>query len=116
MTESHEVERNVAFRGIPRDRCFDLAFYSHFRNVQSDDKKELLLRDDAVFEPSFLDEVSQDLPKGTWSIQKDSCEQTAIIRNNIWSGYTAYHKAASCDFGGVYVGDGQKNLDFVFQL
>ena len=76
----------------------------------------MLLKDDAVFEPNFLDEVSKDTPKGMWSIQKDANGQTAIIRNNVWSGYTAYHKACSCDFGGVYVGDGQKNLDLVFQL
>ena len=35
LNESHEVERNVAFRGLPSDRCFSLANYSHFRNVQS---------------------------------------------------------------------------------
>ena len=36
LTEQHEVERNVAFRGLPSDRCFSLASYSHFRNVQND--------------------------------------------------------------------------------
>ena len=40
----------------------------------------------------------------------------AIIRNNVWAGFTAYHKAATGDFGGVYVGDGLKNLDLCFQL
>ena len=34
LTEAHEVERNVAFRGLPSDRCFSLMNYSHFRNVQ----------------------------------------------------------------------------------
>lgn len=116
LTENHEVERNVAFRGLAGDKCFTLESYSHFRNCQSDEKKRLLLEDDAVFQPDFLDDVCSDLPSGTWSIQKDSTGRCAVIRNNVWAGYTAYHTAETCDFGGVYVGDGLKNLDFVFQL
>lgn len=49
LTEAHEVERNVAFRGLPRDRAFSLNFYSHFRNVQTDEKKQKILEADAVF-------------------------------------------------------------------
>ena len=72
LTEEHEVERNVAFRGLQGEECFKLSNYSHFRNVQDEDKKELLLRDDAVFQPDFLDEVSTDQPAGMWSCQKDT--------------------------------------------
>lgn len=43
LTEVHETERNVAFRGLPRNRAFALSYYSHFRNVQTEDKKEKLL-------------------------------------------------------------------------
>jgi len=68
LTENHEVERNVAFRGLPLDKCFTLSHYSHFRNVQDEAKKALLLADDAVFQEDFLDEVASDLPKGCWSI------------------------------------------------
>ena len=32
LTEAHEVERNVAFRGLPSGKVFSLSFYSHFRN------------------------------------------------------------------------------------
>ena len=116
MTEEHEVERSVAFRGLSEESCFDLGSYSHFRNVQNSEKKEMLLQDDAVFATDFLDEVSEDMPNGSWSIQKDSTGQMAVIRNNIWAGFTAYHKVASNDFGGVYVGDGLKNLDLCFQM
>jgi len=49
LTEEHEVERNVAFRGLSGEKCFKLSSYSHFRNVQNEEKKELLLQDDAVF-------------------------------------------------------------------
>ena len=36
MTEDHEVERNVAFRGLSRDHTFTLSYYSHFRNCQNE--------------------------------------------------------------------------------
>ena len=38
LTEAHEVERSVAFRGLGLEAAFDLANYSHFRNVQSSEK------------------------------------------------------------------------------
>ena len=40
----------------------------------------------------------------------------AVIRNNIWAGFTAYHRAGCADYGSVYVGDGSKNLELCFQL
>ena len=69
-----------------------------------------------MYQTNFLDEVSMDLPSGMWSCQKDTTGEMAIIRNNVWAGFTAYHKACSEDFGGIYVGDGLKNLDLCFQL
>ena len=116
MTEAHEVERNVAFRGLNRDKVFSLSYYSHFRNCQDADKKAALLADDAVFQPDFLDEVATDVPMGSWTIQPDTTNEVAVIRNNLWAGFTAYHKAGSGDFGGVYVGDGVKNVDLCFQM
>lgn len=111
LTENHEVERNVAFRGLPTSKCFSLANYSHFRNCQDSIKRMALLEDDAVFQANFLDEVQQDLPIGCWSIQKDSMGQTAVIRHNAWAGFVAYHEACTNDFGSVYVGDGLKNTE-----
>ena len=116
LTEAHEVERNVAFRGLASGKVFSLSFYSHFRNCQDDAKKAALLEDDAVFQSDFLDDVITDVPMGCWSIQKDTTDQITIIRNNVWAGFTAYQKTASEDFGGVYVGDGIKNRDLCFQL
>lgn len=68
MNESHEVERNVAFRGLDSADGSTLDRYSHFRNCQDPEKKQQLEEDDAVFKPDFLDEVSCDEPKGAWSI------------------------------------------------
>ena len=116
LTENHEVERNVSFRGLCDKSCFDLGKYSHFRNCQDSAKKEGLVADDAVFQPDFLDDVDGDQPLGCWSIHRDCNGGTAIIRHNAWAGYTAFHKKSTQEFGGCYVGNGLRNTDLVFQL
>ena len=55
-----------------------------------------------------------DKPKGCWSLQKDDTGRVSIIRNNIWKGYTAYHKKDTPEHGSIYVGDGLKNENFTF--
>ncbi len=116
MTTSHEVARNEAFRGLPAADAFTLQSYSHFRNVQSKEKKEGLEKDDAIFQKSFLDEVTADKPNGCWGVQKDSSGRVAIIRNFLWPGFFAYHKAGSKVYGSVYIGEGLKNSELPFML
>ena len=49
MTALHEVHRNEAFKGLPDSEFGNLEYYSHFRNVQDNVKRENLEADDAVF-------------------------------------------------------------------
>jgi len=72
LTESHEVARNPAFKGLSDKEFCNLKCYSHFRNVQSKVKAQALLQDDAVFQRNFLDDLDGDKPNGVWSIMKDS--------------------------------------------
>ena len=118
LTTSHEVSRNEAFKGLSASEAFNLAHYSHFRNVQNQEKKEALEKDDAIYQRNFLDDVSADRPPvGCWAIQRDSATSTtAILRNLMWPGSYAYHKAGTRVFGSVYIGDGQKNTDLAFML
>ena len=92
LNSKHEVQRSENFLGLPPSEVFDLKCYSHFRNVQNKDKKAKLEADDAVFQRNFLDDVDCDLPVGVWSIQKDGSKSKAMIRNNLWKGYTAWHR------------------------
>lgn len=57
LTESHEVSRNAAFKGLNEKEFCNLKCYSHFRNVQSKVKAQALLQDDAVFQRNFLDDL-----------------------------------------------------------
>ena len=108
--------RNEAFRGLPSQDIFKLNSYSHFRNAQQKEKKEALEKEDAIFQKNFLDDIMIDKPNGCWSIQKDSTGTVAILRNLLWPGYFAYHKANTNTFGSCYIGDGLKNADLCFML
>jgi len=73
-------------------------------------------RDEGVYNHSFLDDVSNDWPKGSWNLLKDTTESTAVLRNKLWPGYYGYHRANTNIFGGVYIGNGIKNLDLPFMI
>ena len=101
---------------MKKEEAFNLSNYSHFRNVLQREKKEGIEKDDAVFQRNFLDDVTADRPEGAWCIQSDSTGNVAILRNMIWPGFFAYHKAGSNTFGSVYIGDGLKNADLPFMI
>lgn len=116
LNHKHEVQRNEAFNGLNNTEAFDLKNYSHFRNCLDATKKANLEADDAIFNKSFLDDVHTDLPKGCWSLQKDNTQTMAVIRNNVWRGFTAYHTVNTNEHGCIYVGDGLKNGNFCFMV
>ena len=116
LTPSHEVRRGGAFSGLKGDELVDLGKYYHFRNVQTQEKKEKLEREDAVFMPDFLDSVVDDSPQGSWSLQVDSSRTRATLRSLLWPGYVAYHRVNTGLYGGIYIGNGLKNSDLPFML
>jgi hypothetical protein len=75
-----------------------------------------LENDDAIFQNDFLEDIINDLPVDCWSMQKDIYQNMAIIRNNEWKGFTAYHIANTKEYGCLYVGDGLKNENFCFMI
>lgn len=74
MIPLKEVRRNEVFKGLKKDQAFDLSNYYHFRKVQNRDKKEQIEREDGVYNSSFLDEVSTDMPNGSWNVLRDTTE------------------------------------------
>ncbi len=116
LTPIHEVRRNNAFKGIKMGELNDLKKYQHFRKVQTDEKKEFIERDDAIFYPNFLDSLDGDLPQGCWSIHLDPSKTFATVRSLLWPGYVFYHISHTKQFGSLYIGEGNKNKDLPFML
>lgn len=74
MTPLKEIRRNEAFKGLSKEEGFVLESYQHFRKVHHKDKRDLIDRDEAIYNPTFLDDITLDYPKGTWNLLKDTTE------------------------------------------
>jgi radial spoke head protein 9 len=116
MTPIKEVRRNDAFKGLSSQTAFQIESYQHFRKVVNRDKREQIDRDEGIYNHDFLDEIQTDYPKGAWNILRDTTQEVALIRSKLWPGYYGYHRVRTSIFGGVYIGNGIKNLDLPFML
>jgi radial spoke head protein 9 len=116
LTPMHEVRRNEAFKGLGHDAALDETSYLHFRSAQTKEKKDLNQKDDAIFRPDFVESIADDSIKGSWSIQYDTSRTAVSVKSLLWPGYVAFHKLKSKTYGGVYIGDGIKNVDLPFML
>ena len=76
--------------------------------------KDKIAMGKAVFDFDFLDSIADDPIKDSWSIHVDNMKSICTLRNLVWPGYFAYHKANTDEFGGVYIGYGIKNVDIPF--
>ena len=114
MTPMHQVRRNEAFSGLCGADAMSLENYLHFRNVQDESKRAELDLPTAPFNERFLESASDDQPRGSWSVQMDERQESAMVRSLAWPGYQFFHKVNTNRFGAIYVGDGLKNLELHF--
>ena len=109
-----EIRRNDLFEGLSSDDLDKKEKYVHLRPVENQEKKDKIDMGNAVLDFDFLDCIKDDPIKDSWSIHLDNAKSICTIRNLVWPGYTAYHKANTTEFGGVYIGYGIKNIDIPF--
>ena len=114
MLPINELRRNDLFEGLNSEDLDKKEKYVHFRPVENQEKRDKISMGKAVFDFDFLDSIADDPIKDSWSIHLDSTKTTSTLRNLIWPGYFAYHKANTDEFGGVYIGYGIKNIDIPF--
>lgn len=55
-------------------------------------------------------------PLGSWSIQMERGNALVVLRSLLWPGLTFYHAPRSKNYGYIYVGTGEKNMDLPFML
>ncbi|XP_006148576.1 radial spoke head protein 9 homolog isoform X2 [Tupaia chinensis] len=59
--------------------------------------------------------VTQMFP-GSWSIQMERGNALVVLRSLLWPGLTFFHAPRTRNYGYIYVGTGEKNLDLPFML
>jgi radial spoke head protein 9 len=115
-TPLEEVRKNEAFKGLKADQAFSTSNYFHFRAPILKKNVELNARKEGIYNHDFLDNAEEDVPKGSWSVLKDTMGTVAVLRSKTWPGFYAFHKSNSDIYGGFYVGNGCKALDIAFMF
>ncbi|XP_030801776.1 radial spoke head protein 9 homolog [Camarhynchus parvulus] len=112
------VHENRHFEGLSLVEAKKLSSYFHF--TEPTDLKNKTLMEKADLDPStdFLNSLEHDIPqgKGSWSIQLEKGGSVVVLRSLLWLGLTFYHVPMTKQFGYVYFGTGEKNLDLPFML
>mmetsp|Transcript_45041 Transcript_45041/g.97833 ORF Transcript_45041/g.97833 Transcript_45041/m.97833 type:complete len:289 (-) Transcript_45041:99-965(-) len=116
LDERHLIVPNKSFRGLTYDEAKSLEAFQHFRAPSDLPRLRAIARDDAQFNPDCLDSIHRDAPKGCWAVRMDASASVVTMRSLLWMGYTSYHVLNTTFFGGVYIGDGQKNGELPFIL
>ena len=117
MTPLKEVHVNEAFGGLKFDQLADLSSYMHLRPVRQADKIDMAAREVDICAHDFLDDASLEKPCQGWTIKRDEINPNIVVlRSRLFPGFYAYARANSRIHGGIYIGDGLKNLTLPFMI
>ncbi|TDH00301.1 hypothetical protein EPR50_G00187100 [Perca flavescens] len=110
------VQMNRSFGGLSHSEAGKLDNFLHFSEAKNLKKKSILEMGDLNPAIDFLDVLSDDIPKGSWSLQLECASKVFVLRSLLWLGLSFYHVPMTPQHGYVYIGDGIKNLDLPFML
>lgn len=116
VTPTHHVVVNRSFVGISATDANNIGSYCHFRPATGAARKGALARAAVVGAGDFLDPLSEDEPKGTWSSVLALGRGSVQLRNARWPGYFFWHAFETPKFGSVYQGDGRRNEDLSWSI
>ncbi|XP_056150747.1 radial spoke head protein 9 homolog isoform X2 [Lampris incognitus] len=110
------VQTNRSFEGLSHTEAQKLDNFFHFTEPKNLKKKSV--HEMADLDPSidFLNPLSDDIPKGCWSLQFECGSNVCVIRSLWWLGLTFFHVPVTPRHGYIYMGDGSKNVDLPFML
>ncbi|NXC45332.1 RSPH9 protein, partial [Penelope pileata] len=110
------VHENRTFEGLSLTEAKKLSSYFHFTEPVNLKNKTLLEKADLDPSTDFLDSVEHDIPRGSWTVQLEKGCTVVVLRSLLWPGLTFYHVPLTKQYGYIYVGTGEKNIDLPFML
>ncbi|XP_060947271.1 radial spoke head protein 9 homolog isoform X3 [Limanda limanda] len=110
------VQINRSFGGLSHSEAGKLDSFLHFSEPKKLKKKSILETSQLNPAIDFLNVLSDDIPKGSWSLQFECGSKVCVLRSLLWLGLTFYHVPMTPQHGYIYIGDGAKNLDLAFML
>ena len=118
-TPAQKFETNEAFCGLSKEDSFKFENWQFTRKAQGVKKSEIediFARGEAVYNSDCLETVAHELPKKSWSIQKDTTGTVATLKSHLWPGLYAYHRCNTNFSGCLYMGDGIRNDNLPFMV
>ncbi|BFZ12500.1 hypothetical protein BsWGS_15539 [Bradybaena similaris] len=109
-----EVVKNRNFEGLSVQEAAKPCNYMHFREAQSLNMKSQRANFDKAID--FMNSIEDDIPHGSWITQFQRGSDLVILCSLRWPGYVFFHVPATGQYGSVYFGTGEKNLDLPFML
>ena len=123
MIPTHELVPNPNFRGLKIQNSKSLDNYLHLRAPRLEQQRTLIGKkiynlecDKALERDDFMDPISKDQIKKSWSLQTDESGTEVTVRSLLWQGYVGYHRTNSIIFGGVQMGYGIRTQDLQFTV
>eukprot|EP00930_Biecheleria_cincta_P045100 TRINITY_DN31082_c0_g1_i1.p1 TRINITY_DN31082_c0_g1~~TRINITY_DN31082_c0_g1_i1.p1 ORF type:complete len:287 (-),score=61.23 TRINITY_DN31082_c0_g1_i1:165-1025(-) len=117
IDEKHTVVASRDFKGLSPSDALVLTSYVHYRApVNISCLRTLARKDSPGYSGHILDGLDSDAPKGCWAVRKDPVADLVTLRSLTWPGYIAYHAPQTTDFGGVYFGYAQKEINLPFLI
>lgn len=116
LTPNHFVKRDNTFTGLANKESLSPEMWMHFRPVDTQEKRDVLDRDEGCLRQDFLDALDSDVPRGQWALVSSWNDKTVSVRNLLWPGYCAWHICNTNRTASCYIGDGVKNVDFPFLI
>ncbi|XP_067875712.1 radial spoke head protein 9 homolog [Heterodontus francisci] len=115
-TPHEQIHKNRSFEGLSVTEAGKLRFYLHFTTPFVLKKKSLLMQANVDESIDFLNSLDDDELKVIWSLQYEKGSKLVILRNLLWLGFTFFHVPETSQYGCLYMGLGEKNMDFPFMI
>uniref|UniRef100_A0A8C1AVY2 Radial spoke head protein 9 homolog n=1 Tax=Cyprinus carpio carpio TaxID=630221 RepID=A0A8C1AVY2_CYPCA len=110
------MQTNRSFGGLDPVEAVKLCNYLHLRELVNLKKKSILEMSHLNPAIDSLDPLSEDVPKGSWSLQLEGGGTVCILHSLLWLGLTFFHVPQTPQHGHIYMGDRLMNLDLPFML
>jgi|EP00802_Teleaulax_amphioxeia_P017411 radial spoke head protein 9 len=116
LNSSSRVVANPYFRGLDLSAGLKLESYLHLRKPLQLQNAPISERAVLSKSTQFLDALTMDQPKGSWSLKHDAGNKIVVLRSLLYPGYVHWNTVANNTFGGIYIGSGARNNDLAFML
>eukprot|EP01135_Chromosphaera_perkinsii_P010792 Nk52_evm1s2227 gene=Nk52_evmTU1s2227 len=111
-----DIIKNRNFGGLSKEDSVKESSYMHFCHAAKLEKKSLLEKMHLDKSVDFLDPISEDSVKNTWSIQTEDGCNIVVIRSLMWPGAAFFHMPGTDRYGYSYCGYGEYNTSLGFML